>query len=159
MLVVLVLRLEIEHPGAGGIDGAHILSPMPLLLTAGTITKSKQPLPMADALMPRSCPRIGTMKVCASQHDDKNQLTNNKRRSGACLKSCQADSLWSCLTAWTARCSCTPRKISHPTSGSSAIKKYADRNPITSITTPALKGPMKLEMAGPMESQLNAERN
>jgi nitrate/nitrite transport system substrate-binding protein len=33
--------------GSGGIDGAHILSPMPLLLTAGTITKSKQPLPMA----------------------------------------------------------------------------------------------------------------
>ena len=30
----------------GGIDGAHILSPMPLLLTAGTITKTKQPLPM-----------------------------------------------------------------------------------------------------------------
>ena len=30
----------------GGIDGAHILSPMPLLLTAGTITKSQQPLPM-----------------------------------------------------------------------------------------------------------------
>jgi nitrate/nitrite transport system substrate-binding protein len=33
--------------GSGGIDGAHILSPMPLLLTAGKITKSKQPLPMA----------------------------------------------------------------------------------------------------------------
>ncbi|MFM9104552.1 MAG: CmpA/NrtA family ABC transporter substrate-binding protein, partial [Cyanobium sp.] len=32
--------------GGGGIDGAHILSPMPLLLTSGTITKSKQPLPM-----------------------------------------------------------------------------------------------------------------
>ncbi len=32
--------------GGGGIDGAHILSPMPLLLTAGTITKTKQPLPM-----------------------------------------------------------------------------------------------------------------
>jgi nitrate/nitrite transport system substrate-binding protein len=31
----------------GGIDGAHILSPMPLLLAAGKITKSKQPLPMA----------------------------------------------------------------------------------------------------------------
>ncbi|MCT0214539.1 MULTISPECIES: CmpA/NrtA family ABC transporter substrate-binding protein [unclassified Synechococcus] len=30
----------------GGVDGAHILSPMPLLLTAGTITKSSQPLPM-----------------------------------------------------------------------------------------------------------------
>jgi len=30
----------------GGIDGAHILSPMPLLLAAGKITKSKQPLPM-----------------------------------------------------------------------------------------------------------------
>jgi nitrate/nitrite transport system substrate-binding protein len=30
----------------GGIDGAHILSPMPLLLTAGTISKSKQPVPM-----------------------------------------------------------------------------------------------------------------
>lgn len=32
--------------GSGGIDGAHILSPMPLLLTAGTITKSNKPLPM-----------------------------------------------------------------------------------------------------------------
>jgi nitrate/nitrite transport system substrate-binding protein len=30
----------------GGIDGAHILSPMPLLMTAGAITKSKQPAPM-----------------------------------------------------------------------------------------------------------------
>ncbi|ABB57269.1 CmpA/NrtA family ABC transporter substrate-binding protein [Synechococcus elongatus] len=30
----------------GGIDGAHILSPMPYLLTAGTITKSQKPLPM-----------------------------------------------------------------------------------------------------------------
>jgi nitrate/nitrite transport system substrate-binding protein len=32
--------------GGGGIDGAHILTPMPLLMAAGTITKSKQPLPM-----------------------------------------------------------------------------------------------------------------
>jgi nitrate/nitrite transport system substrate-binding protein len=38
-------NLELGSAG-GGIDGAHILSPMPLLLTAGTITKSKQPLPM-----------------------------------------------------------------------------------------------------------------
>ena len=30
----------------GGIDGAHILTPMPYLLTAGKITKSAQPLPM-----------------------------------------------------------------------------------------------------------------
>ncbi len=30
----------------GGIDGAHILTPMPYLLTAGKITKSSQPLPM-----------------------------------------------------------------------------------------------------------------
>jgi nitrate/nitrite transport system substrate-binding protein len=30
----------------GGIDGAHILTPMPYLLTAGKITKTKQPLPM-----------------------------------------------------------------------------------------------------------------
>ena len=30
----------------GGIDGAHILSPMPYLLTAGKITKTQQPLPM-----------------------------------------------------------------------------------------------------------------
>jgi len=42
-----VTRDNLELGGAkGGIDGAHILSPMPLLLTAGTITKSKQPLPM-----------------------------------------------------------------------------------------------------------------
>ncbi|MBM5824847.1 MAG: ABC transporter substrate-binding protein [Cyanobacteria bacterium M_surface_10_m2_119] len=40
-------RDNLELGGSrGGIDGAHILSPMPLLLTAGTITKSKQPLPM-----------------------------------------------------------------------------------------------------------------
>jgi nitrate/nitrite transport system substrate-binding protein len=42
-----VTRDNLELGGArGGIDGAHILSPMPLLLTAGRITKSKQPLPM-----------------------------------------------------------------------------------------------------------------
>jgi len=38
-------NLELGSAG-GGIDGAHILSPMPLLLTAGTISKSKQPVPM-----------------------------------------------------------------------------------------------------------------
>jgi nitrate/nitrite transport system substrate-binding protein len=38
-------NLELGEAG-GGIDGAHILSPMPLLLAAGKITKSKQPLPM-----------------------------------------------------------------------------------------------------------------
>jgi nitrate/nitrite transport system substrate-binding protein len=32
--------------GGGGIDGAHILSPMPYFMTLGTITKTKQPLPM-----------------------------------------------------------------------------------------------------------------
>jgi nitrate/nitrite transport system substrate-binding protein len=42
-----VTRDNLELGGArGGIDGAHILSPMPLLLAAGKITKSKQPLPM-----------------------------------------------------------------------------------------------------------------
>ncbi len=40
-------RDNLELGGAsGGIDGAHILTPMPLLLTAGTITKTSQPLPM-----------------------------------------------------------------------------------------------------------------
>ncbi len=33
--------------GGGGIDGAHILSPMPYFMTLGTITKNKQPVPMA----------------------------------------------------------------------------------------------------------------
>lgn len=32
--------------GGGGIDGAHILSPMPYQLSLGTITKTKQPVPM-----------------------------------------------------------------------------------------------------------------
>jgi nitrate/nitrite transport system substrate-binding protein len=42
-----VTRDNLELGSAkGGIDGAHILSPMPLLLTAGKITKSQQPLPM-----------------------------------------------------------------------------------------------------------------
>ena len=42
-----VTRDNLELGSAkGGIDGAHILSPMPLLMTAGKITKSKQPLPM-----------------------------------------------------------------------------------------------------------------
>jgi nitrate/nitrite transport system substrate-binding protein len=42
-----VTRDNLELGGArGGIDGAHILSPMPYLLTTGAITKSKQPVPM-----------------------------------------------------------------------------------------------------------------
>jgi nitrate/nitrite transport system substrate-binding protein len=42
-----VTRDNLELGGEkGGIDGAHILSPMPLLLAAGKITKSQQPLPM-----------------------------------------------------------------------------------------------------------------
>jgi nitrate/nitrite transport system substrate-binding protein len=42
-----VTRDNLELGGdKGGIDGAHILSPMPLLLAAGKITKSKQSLPM-----------------------------------------------------------------------------------------------------------------
>ncbi len=42
-----VTRDNLELGGdKGGIDGAHILSPMPLLLAAGKITKSQQPLPM-----------------------------------------------------------------------------------------------------------------
>ena len=42
-----VTRDNLELGGErGGIDGAHILSPMPLLLTAGTISKTKQPVPM-----------------------------------------------------------------------------------------------------------------
>ncbi|TAD89982.1 MAG: bicarbonate-binding protein, partial [Alphaproteobacteria bacterium] len=32
---------------AGGIDGAHILTPMPYMLHTGRITKNNQPLPMA----------------------------------------------------------------------------------------------------------------
>jgi nitrate/nitrite transport system substrate-binding protein len=32
--------------GGGGIDGAHILSPIPYFMTLGTITKTKQPVPM-----------------------------------------------------------------------------------------------------------------
>ena len=33
--------------GGGGIDGAHILTPMPYFLTLGTITKGKRPVPMS----------------------------------------------------------------------------------------------------------------
>lgn len=32
--------------GGGGIDGAHILTPMPYMMTLGTITKTKQPVPL-----------------------------------------------------------------------------------------------------------------
>jgi nitrate/nitrite transport system substrate-binding protein len=43
-----VTRDNLELGGAkGGIDGAHILSPMPYLLTTGAISKSRQPVPMA----------------------------------------------------------------------------------------------------------------
>lgn len=38
-------NLELGSAG-GGIDGAHILSPMPYFLSLGTITKSKKPVPM-----------------------------------------------------------------------------------------------------------------
>jgi len=43
-----VTRDNLELGGQrGGIDGAHILSPMPYLLTTGAISKSKKPVPMA----------------------------------------------------------------------------------------------------------------
>src|SRR3954469_21194659 len=32
--------------GAGGIDGAHILTPMPYLISTGKVTKNNQPVPM-----------------------------------------------------------------------------------------------------------------
>lgn len=38
-------NLELGSSG-GGIDGAHILSPMPYMLSLGTITKGNQPIPM-----------------------------------------------------------------------------------------------------------------
>lgn len=38
-------NLELGSSG-GGIDGAHILSPMPYMMTLGTITKGNQPVPM-----------------------------------------------------------------------------------------------------------------
>uniref|UniRef100_B8HKN6 Nitrate transport protein n=1 Tax=Cyanothece sp. (strain PCC 7425 / ATCC 29141) TaxID=395961 RepID=B8HKN6_CYAP4 len=38
-------NLELGSAG-GGIDGAHILTPMPYLITAGTVTKNKQSVPM-----------------------------------------------------------------------------------------------------------------
>ncbi|MCP9775502.1 ABC transporter substrate-binding protein [Cyanobium sp. HWJ4-Hawea] len=42
-----VTRDNLELGGSrGGIDGAHILSPMPYLLTTGAISKSKKPVPM-----------------------------------------------------------------------------------------------------------------
>ena len=33
--------------GGGGIDGAHILSPMPYFMTLGTITKTRAPVPVS----------------------------------------------------------------------------------------------------------------
>ncbi len=39
-------NLELGASG-GGIDGAHILTPMPYFMTLGTITKNKQPVPMS----------------------------------------------------------------------------------------------------------------
>ncbi len=43
-----VTRDNLELGGSrGGIDGAHILSPMPYLLTTGAISKSKKPVPMS----------------------------------------------------------------------------------------------------------------
>lgn len=40
-------RDNLELGGAaGGIDGAHILTPMPYLMTTGKVTKNNQPLPM-----------------------------------------------------------------------------------------------------------------
>jgi len=43
-----VTRDNLELGGSkGGIDGAHLLTPMAYLLTSGAISKSKQPVPMA----------------------------------------------------------------------------------------------------------------
>jgi nitrate/nitrite transport system substrate-binding protein len=41
------VRDKLAQGGGGGIDGAHILTPMPYLMHAGRITPNNQPVPMA----------------------------------------------------------------------------------------------------------------
>ena len=44
------------------------------------VAKTPSTRPIAEALKPRSWPRIGTRKACTSQLDDSSQLTNSRRR-------------------------------------------------------------------------------
>ena len=56
--------------GGGGIDGAHILSPMPYFMTLGTITKNKLPVRMECYDWPRQGgPPEGEMLECFSYID------------------------------------------------------------------------------------------
>lgn len=65
--------------GSGGIDGAHILSPIPYFMTLGTITKTKQPVPMY--ILARLNTNGQAISVSNNHKDLMNQMDSADRKS------------------------------------------------------------------------------
>ncbi|MBM5799370.1 MAG: ABC transporter substrate-binding protein [Cyanobacteria bacterium K_DeepCast_35m_m2_023] len=77
-----VTRDNLELGGSrGGIDGAHILSPMPYLLTTGAISKSKKPVPMY--ILARL--NLNGQAISASNDFLKDKLTISSPKVGAAV--------------------------------------------------------------------------
>ncbi|AEG93556.1 Hypothetical protein Rta_24580 [Ramlibacter tataouinensis TTB310] len=127
--------------------------------SAAAIAKAPSRLPMTEADRPRSCPSTGTTKVCTSQQDDSSQLTSSRRRKPVSRTRSQAVPGLLPAGATTGGSSRAPRTQNQVASGSTAIRKKAQRKPPWSITSPAANGPRKLETAGPIASQENTWRS
>jgi len=81
--------------GAGGIDGAHILTPMPYLMSTGKVTKNNQPLPM------QILARLNTNGQCISVANRYKELgITTKAMSNAPSPSPAARMICGCATGW-----------------------------------------------------------
>ena len=135
--------------------------------TAAATANAPRMEPMTDADSPRSCPMSGTTKVCTSQQDESTQFTMMRRRNAGSLS--RSHERWGGppAAAITGGNSSVWRTQNQVAKGSTASKANAARYPSVlpavlpawSIISPAKNGPMKLDTAGPMASQLNTWRN
>ena len=130
---------------------------------AAAMANAPSSAPMVDADIPRSCPKIGSTKVCTSHAMACSQLTNSRRRSiGTPIRS-HTDLPASCGAGGGSGCSGAPRTSAQHKSGNEASTPKATRKPVScagcgpawSISRPVTSGPRKFAMAGAMAIQLN----
>ena len=123
--------------------------------SAAAMANAPRMEPITEADRPRSWPSTGSTKVCTSQQEDRNQLTSSSLRNMGSRTRSQALPPRCLPDAATGGRSCADFTQNQDSNGSAAISRKAERKPAWSITRPALNGPRKFEMAGPIASQEN----
>ena len=105
-------------------------------MAAAAIANAPRMVPITEADRPRSCPRMGTTKVCTSQHDDRAQFISSRRRKPWCCSMSQAVPERGEVGVGSLACSATVRTHSQALSGSSAISRKAARKPVVLAASP-----------------------